>query len=72
MKWFYLSNTGKLLLDDPLKERMDELTPQNFKIKVRRASDVLGSEDGYRSLNISYEAVLRKHQGLLRCILSAK
>jgi len=57
----YLSTARKCPVDDQLKLRIEELKTMDFKIKVMRASDVIGWADGYKSLKTSDESVIGKY-----------
>jgi len=62
----YLVALRKLQIDDRLKDRIERIKNDSCKLFVKRSPDVLGPVNGYKAINSSDEAVVRKYESSLR------
>lgn len=62
----YLASINKVVIDDTLKKKITSIKQANYQIKIQKADDVFMTVDGYREINTSDEAVIKKYRNSLQ------
>ncbi len=61
----YLTQVGKMKIDDEMKDRIKLIKEDNNTIFIRKTDDLFSAVDGYNQLNVTDQEVVKKIKALL-------